>query len=131
MRRGSRASSTGRSGAARAGAVSNDRGTVARVQTAGGAEVVAADNGDRSAAAVRAPGGDWYAGGGNGDWYAGGDGNLYRRDQPTAGSAPTPRASMPASPVESERTATSRRTTFPARRSGAASMRSTPPASGR
>ena len=40
------------------------------MQTSDGADVVAASDGDRSAAAVRAP---------DGDWYAGGDGNLYRR----------------------------------------------------
>ena len=54
---------------ARVGEYSNDRGTVARVQTSNGSEAVAVSDGDRSAAAVRAP---------DGDWYAGGDGNLYR-----------------------------------------------------
>ena len=87
MRRGSRASSTGRSGAARADSVSNDRGTVARVQTAGGAEVVAAGNGDRSAAAVRAPGGDWYAGG-DGNIYQHTDTGWQRYDAPRADARP-------------------------------------------
>ncbi|MDX2165514.1 MAG: hypothetical protein SF182_00555 [Deltaproteobacteria bacterium] len=59
----------GPSDAARAAQYSNDRGSVARVQTADGGEAVAVSDGDRSAAAVRAPGGDWYAGG---------DGNVYR-----------------------------------------------------
>jgi hypothetical protein len=55
--------------AARGEEYSDDRGSVARVQTSGGADAVAVSNGDRSAAAVRAP---------DGDWYAGSDGNLYR-----------------------------------------------------
>jgi hypothetical protein len=55
---------------ARGGTYSDDRGTVARVQTSGGAEAVAATDGDRSAAVVRTS---------DGDWYAGGDDNLYRR----------------------------------------------------
>ena len=71
----------GPSAAVRGEAYSNDRGTVARVQTADGADVVAAGNGERSAAVVRGPGGDWYAGGGSGDWYAGGDNNIYRRTE--------------------------------------------------
>jgi hypothetical protein len=54
---------------AREGAYSNDRGTVAGVQTSRGGEAVAASDGDRSAAVVRAP---------DGDVYAGSDGNLYR-----------------------------------------------------
>lgn len=49
---------------------SNDRGTVARVQTSGGGDAVAVSDGNREAEMVRAPGGDWYAGG---------DGNLYQR----------------------------------------------------
>ena len=46
----------GPSAAARGEAYSNDRGTVARVQTADGADVVAAGNGERSAEVVRGPG---------------------------------------------------------------------------
>jgi len=83
----------GPSASARAGSYSNDRGSVARVQTSSGAEAVAATDGERSAAAVRAPGGDWVAGGG-GDWYAGGDGNAYRHTddgwQRAAESRPVP-----------------------------------------
>ena len=52
------------------GAVSTDRGTATRVQTAGGAEAVSVQGDDRSATVVRSPGGDWYAGG---------DGYLYQR----------------------------------------------------
>ncbi|MGH7790408.1 MAG: hypothetical protein ACRERC_26295, partial [Candidatus Binatia bacterium] len=55
--------------AARGEEYSDDRGSVARVQGSGGGAAVAVSDGDRSAAAVRAP---------DGDWYAGGDGNLYR-----------------------------------------------------
>jgi hypothetical protein len=61
------------------GTVSNDRGTATRVQTAAGGEAVSVDGENRSATAVRAPGGDWYAGGGGGSWYAGGDGHVYQR----------------------------------------------------
>ncbi|MFN8641615.1 MAG: hypothetical protein U0802_08160 [Candidatus Binatia bacterium] len=52
------------------GAVSDDRGSATRVQTARGAEAVAVQGDDRSATVVRSPGGDWYAGG---------DGHLYQR----------------------------------------------------
>jgi hypothetical protein len=55
---------------ARGAADSDERGRVAAVQTSGGGAAVGVSDGDRSAAAVRAP---------DGDWYAGGDGNLYRR----------------------------------------------------
>ncbi|MEO8604767.1 MAG: hypothetical protein ABI629_19515 [bacterium] len=58
----------GPSAAARVGAVSDDRGSAARVQTSGGVDAVAATNGEHSAAVVRSP---------MGDWYAGGDGNVY------------------------------------------------------
>ncbi len=53
---------------ARGAAYSSERGTVAGVQTSGGAEAVAATSGDRSAAVVRTP---------DGDVYAGRDGHLY------------------------------------------------------
>ena len=53
----------------REAAYSNDRGTVAGVQTSSGAAAVGVTNGDRSAAVVRAP---------DGDVYAGSDGHLYR-----------------------------------------------------
>jgi hypothetical protein len=56
--------------AVRVEAYESDRGSVARVQTSGGGDAVAVTRGDRSAVAVRAP---------DGDWYAGGDGHLYQR----------------------------------------------------
>jgi hypothetical protein len=68
----------GPSAAARGAKVTTDRGSAARVETSEGGDAVAVSDGDRSAAAVRAPGGAWVAGGGGGDWYAGGDGNVYR-----------------------------------------------------
>jgi len=55
---------------AHASKYSNDRGSVARVQTSSGGEAIAATNGNREAEVVRSPGGEWYAGG---------DGNAYRR----------------------------------------------------
>lgn len=76
-----------RGGAAQVGAASADRGTVARVQTAGGAEVVSASGEDRSATVVRAPGGDWYAGGDGNAYQRVGDG-WQRADAPRADDRP-------------------------------------------
>ncbi len=63
---------------ASAEAYQNERGSVARVQTSGGGEAVAVSDGDRSAVAVRAPGGAWYAGG-DGNLYQHGDDGWQRR----------------------------------------------------
>lgn len=56
--------------AARGEEVSDDRGSVARVQTADGGEAVAVDDGRGEAEMVRSPGGNWYAGS---------DGRVYER----------------------------------------------------
>lgn len=82
--------------AARVGTVSDARGTAARVQTSGGGDAVVASDGDRSAAAVRGPGGNWYAGS-DGNLYARGDDGWQRADAARA----APGMPAPDRPVES------------------------------